>query len=313
MRHLIKDYPSLSCCLEGNFEHIFNRQLPEEVLAHLLIEWIQDYSSELDGYGFPFDRANLALAGRMNKAYQYLRSFNLKPEDRLYKIKNYLEEVLTIDFMNLVEKLEKKACHFDMLREIMRLALPFEKRGLNDDGKAVDMSEMKTKFEKFIAMKETEDAAITDPGYKKMLSQLVTYKDQLFTTGVEVIDRQGKKSHMQPERTNNCMERFFRDEKRGVRKRTGCKSISSVLKTMIAETPYVKNLENKEYLKVILNGKATLAERFAEIDSKDVRKALKKHEEEQDRLRPQVKKIIKNRTGDLLDKIKKAYLNCKAA
>jgi hypothetical protein len=103
------------------------------------------------------------------------------------------------------------------------------------------------------------------------------------------------------------MERLFRDEKRGIRKRTGCKSMSKVLKTMIAETPYVKNLENAEYLKVILNGKATLAERFAEIDSKDVRKALKKHDEEQDRLRPQVKKLIGE--DNLLKKMGIAYLN----
>ena len=83
--------------------------------------------------------------------------------------------------------------------------------------------------------------------------------------------------------------------------------MSKVLKTMLAETPYVKNLENAEYLKVILNGKKTLAERFGEIDSKDVRKAMKKHDEAQDRLRPHVKKMI----GDenLLKKIEVAYLN----
>ncbi len=58
---------------------------------------------------------------------------------------------------------------------------------------------------------------------------------------------------------------------------------------------------------MILSGKATLAERFAEIDGKNVRKALKKHDEEQDRLRPQVKKLI---GGDnLLKKIEVAYLN----
>ena len=83
--------------------------------------------------------------------------------------------------------------------------------------------------------------------------------------------------------------------------------MSKVLKAMLAETPYVKNLKNAEYLKVILNGKATLAERFAEINSKDVRKALKKHDEEQDRLRPHIKKIIDD--DNLLKKIEGAYLN----
>jgi len=120
------------------------------------------------------------------------------------------------------------------------------------------MPSMKKEFEKFIELEEIKKAAAMDLGYKKMLIQLVTYKDKLFTSGVEVVDKHRKKNHMQPERTNNCLERLFRDEKRGVRKRTGCKSMSKVFKTMIAETPYVKNLENTEYLKVILNGKVTL-------------------------------------------------------
>jgi len=307
LRHLIKDYLSLSQHLEGDVEKIFNKPLPEEVLAHLLIEWIQDYPSDLRGYGFPFDRANLALVKRMKEAYEYLRNLTLKPVDRLARIKDYLDEVLTTDFLSLVEKLEKKARHFDRLRAIMRLAPPDGKNGLNDNGEEVDMPSMKAEFEKFIDMEEIKNASLMDSGYKKMLTQLVTYKDRLFTNGVEVVDKRGNTSHIQPERTNNCMERFFRDEKRGIRKRTGCKSMSKVLKTMLAETPYVKNLENAEYLKVILNGKVTLAERFAEIDSKDVRKAMKKHEEAQDRLRPLVKKLI----GDenLLKKIEVAYLN----
>jgi hypothetical protein len=100
---------------------------------------------------------------------------------------------------------------------------------------------------------------------------------------------------------------LFRDEKRWLRKRTGCKSMSKVLKAMLAETPYVKNLENAEYLKLILNGKATLAERFAEIDSGNVRDAMKRHEEEQDRLSPHVKKMIE--CDNLLKKIEDAYLN----
>ncbi len=309
LRHLIKNYPIFSQHLEGDLEEIFTKALPEEVLAHLLIEWIQDYTRELHGYGFPFDRANLALAKRMTEAYEYLKTLNLKPEDRLSRIKDYLEKVLTIDFLNLVVKLEKKAWYFDRLRAIMRLAPPDGKNGLNDDGEDVDMPSMKNEFKKFIDLEEIKTAASTDIGYKKMLSQIVTYKDRLFTSGVEVVDKHGNKNHVQPERTNNCMERLFRDEKRGIRKRTGYKSMCKVLKTMLAETPYVKNLENTEYLKVILNGKITLSERFAEIESVHVRKAMEKYDEEQDRLRPNVKKLIED--NNLLKKVTDAYLNRK--
>ncbi|MCP4002515.1 MAG: hypothetical protein GY727_16565 [Gammaproteobacteria bacterium] len=45
------------------------------------------------------------------------------------------------------------------------------------------------------------------------------------------------------------------------------------LKTMLAQTPLVKNLENPQYMEIILNGKVSLAERFAEIDIVQVRNA----------------------------------------
>jgi hypothetical protein len=43
---------------------------------------------------------------------------------------------------------------------------------------------------------------------------------------------------------------------------------------MLAQTPLVKNLDNPQYMEIILNGKACLAERFAEVDIVQVRKAF---------------------------------------
>ena len=44
---------------------------------------------------------------------------------------------------------------------------------------------------------------------------------------------------------------------------------------MIADTPLVRNLENPEYLKILLNGQATLEDRFAQIQVETVRKELR--------------------------------------
>lgn len=307
LRDLVRHYSSLSCHLES-VDNIFDQKLPEEVLAHLLIEWIQDYPSDLAGYGFPFDRAHLAQVNRMKKAYEYLQKLMLKPTDRLSKIKDFLEGVFNdSSLQECIKNVTKKAEHFDRLRKIMRLASQDGKDGLNDDGKSVDMPKMKRELEKFVSLEEIKQAELGDIGYRKMLSQIAKYKDRLFTDGVEVIDANGRRQLIQPERTNNLLERFFRGEKRGIRKRTGCKSMSKAFKTMLAETPYVKNLENPEYLKVILNGKETLAERFAEINSDQVRKAMQKHHEDQDRLRPCVKKAIEK--DGVLQSIVDAYAN----
>jgi len=193
------------------------------------------------------------------------------------------------------------------LKKKAKEALFFLSFGLNDDGKGADMPTMKKELGKFVALKEIQKAGQVDIGYKKMLAQIAKYKDRLFTDGIVVTDATGKKLHMQPERTNNLLERFFRNEKRSHRKRTGYKSMSRVLKTMLAETPYVKNLGNKEYLQVILNGKKTLAECFAEISSNQVREAMRKHHEDQCRLCPCVKKIIGKE--NLLQSIVEAHLN----
>ena len=47
--------------------------------------------------------------------------------------------------------------------------------------------------------------------------------------------------------------------KGGNRKRNGCKSFGRILQVMLAETSMVKNLNNPEYLKIILSGKSSLA------------------------------------------------------
>jgi lipoate-protein ligase A len=88
------------------------------------------------------------------------------------------------------------------------------------------------------------------------------------------------------------MERFFREINRGARKRNGGKTLGHVLTTMLADTPLIKNLENKKYEKIILSGCAILAERFAEIEAKEVREKLKQAMQRDDKLHPAVKRLM---------------------
>ena len=109
-----------------------------------------------------------------------------------------------------------------------------------------------------------------------------------------------------PQRTNNILERFFRGEKRRSRKKSGTSSLNKTLKAIIADTPLVRNLENDEYYKIILNGCATLDERFAQIDDKTVREQLKQAGKNQEKISPEVKSIIKQK--DLPEKISALFL-----
>ncbi|EFK06680.1 conserved hypothetical protein [delta proteobacterium NaphS2] len=53
--------------------------------------------------------------------------------------------------------------------------------------------------------------------------------------------------------------------------------MNKTLKTILSDTPLVKNLENKEYLDIILDGCNTLEQRFARVDSKLVLQELDKN------------------------------------
>ena len=61
---------------------------------------------------------------------------------------------------------------------------------------------------------------------------------------------------------------------RGYRKKNGFNSVERVLKTMLPDTPLTMNLKNQEYMQILLAGKKSLEERFAEMDSKEIRRGL---------------------------------------
>lgn len=80
---------------------------------------------------------------------------------------------------------------------------------------------------------------------------------------------------------------------RSYRKKNGFNSVERVIKTMLTDTPLTMNLKNKEYMKIILAGKETLEERFAEIDSKEVRHGLEQSKAEISTVHPEIKNILR--------------------
>jgi hypothetical protein len=121
---------------------------------------------------------------------------------------------------------------------------------------------------------------------------------------VETCD--GKK-HIQPQRTNNFAEQRFRDLKRGYRKKTGNGSLGKTLRTMLADTPLVKNLQNDEYMQILLNGKLNLQELFAEIDVTEVRNELKSTQGNIEKIPAKLKKLT-NQT-DYPEMLKNYFFN----
>jgi len=128
--------------------------------------------------------------------------------------------------------------------------------------------------------------------FEKMTEQIDKYWEKLFADPITVTSSAGEVT-IQPQRTNNILERFFRDLKRGTRRRSGTVSLNKTLRFMLTDTPIVKNLINPEYLEIILDGCRTLEERFERIDSRLVIEKLKAEQRKQQIISSEMKKIIK--------------------
>jgi len=139
-----------------------------------------------------------------------------------------------------------------------------------------------------------------------MIKQVDKYWEKLFADPIAVTTSTGPFT-IQPQRTNNILERFFRDLKRGNRRKSGTISLTKTIRSILADTPLVKNLGNSEYLEVILDGCNTLEERFERIDSRLVLEKLQAEKKNDEIVSPVVKKIIRH--PDLPAKLTKLLKN----
>jgi len=282
------------------------------ITTYALIQWVFEYQRQSNGYGVPFDRPHLDFYRRLQKAHQLLAKImdihlrgNIKDNKPFYQIYRTFKEVVEDKQLNeLASSLERKAQVFDKLRTAMRIALPENKSGINDNGDDVDMKNIEEKVTIF------REWLASDPQRKKtyarMLDQIDKYWEKLFADPLPVSTSEGV-VYIQPQRTNNILERFFRGEKRRGRKKSGTASMSKLLKSLLADTPLVQNLKNAEYMEIILNGCPNLAERFAKIDAHLVQQKMIEANNDSEKILPAIRKLIKN--SDLTMKISSLFFS----
>ena len=288
--------------------------LPEipEVTTYTMIHWAFDISSQLQGYGFPFDRPHLIFYQRLKEIHSVAKEiveFHRRDDNKInkpfYKLLRPLNMVMNDQVLSkTVSQMEEKTKIFDNLRKALRIALPEGKKGLNDDGEETDIRTIEEKVKDFREEIKTDEQLWEKDDYKKMVNQIDKYWEKLFADPLQVNTPNGLVT-IQPQRTNNILERFFRDLKRRNRKKSGTGSLKKTLKTILADTPLVRNLENEDYLRIILDGCNSLEERFAKIDSELVVWELKKAQKASGMISPEMKKMI--REPNLPQKITKIF------
>jgi hypothetical protein len=283
----------------GKIEEWTIEQAPE-FAAYTLIQWALAGKEQGDGYGFPFDRPYLVFYQRLQILYtrceqlQQIRLHRCLKNNKLFlKVCRLLQDAMGDRVLHTAaEQLQEKAFVFDKLRKAMRIADPMQRRGINDDGEDVDIKTIEKSVKEFRHWLVNSKHYSENNDYQKMVVQIDKYWEKLFADPITVDTQQGKIT-IQPQRTNNLLERFFRDIKRGYRKKSGSNSMHKTLKAMLADTPLVKNLENQEYLNILLNGKTNLEELFAEIDSRIVREEMTKVQADSEKIPSKIRRIIK--------------------
>ena len=282
----------------GHYQAVHSGHIPM-IMAYTLIHWVFDYPNQSNGYGFPFDRADLDFYVRLQQVHGLLKQIMKiklsdfdsanRPFGQLYKVVAKIVEDKRLN--DLAKNLKSKAGVFDKLRSAMRIALPEGKNGINDNGDDVDMKSIEEKVTTFRAwILENKHRKKT---YANMVTQIDKYWEKLFADPIPVVTPAGV-SIVQPQRTNNILERFFRDAKRRGRKKTGMGSLNKMLKAILADTPLVQNLKNDKYMEIILDGCSSLAERFSQIDANLVREEMAEAAESNDKILPAIKKMIRD-------------------
>lgn len=262
--------------------------------AYAMIHWTFD-RSELEGYGFPFDCPHLIFYQRLRKLHDLITSQLIKNKTLSRLWRPLTKVVEDQQLKKAASQMQKKVEAFKKLREALSIAAPQGRKGLNDDGQDVDIKSIEEKVKQF------RDEIMTDSqDYEKMVEQIDKYWDKLFADPITVSTSTGQVI-IQPQRTNNILERFFRDLKRRYRKRSGTKSLNKMLRFMLTDTPLVKNLDNPDYLDIILDGCRTLEERFEKIDSRIVIEKIKTEKRKQQIIGSEMRNIIQ--LPDLPDRL----------
>lgn len=285
---------------------IHDGPLPTDTLALLpapncyaLIQWALQGKCEGHGYGFPFDRSHLDFARRirrMNADIDQIKDIHLrgdwKDNNPYFKVRLDLMPIMEDKVLwKAVGEMEEKIVVFEKLRAAMRIAPQSGRRGLNDEGHKGNIGTIEGRVKKFRAWLTGHKDYAKNHEALKMIAQIDKYWQKLFADPISVQTPSGP-IQIQPQRTNNILEQFFRSLKRANRRRTGNTSTRRMLRTILAETPLVRNLENPSYMKIILKGKASLDEVFAKIEIDTLRKAFRKARDTPEKIPAEIQSLI---------------------
>ena len=279
--------------------------VPNLVVLGSFVASILEAERQADGYGFPFDQTHLLFFRRAQcvlTAAQALCSPLLLDarERKLFARLIKLLKPLCSDqeALSAADAIERKAELFARLRTAMRIAEPYTKGGLNDDGQDLPITTIKHNVERFCQDIVASGELLAIDGVRAMLRQIDKYRDKLFADPIRLQTPNGPRV-IRPQRTNNILERFFRRLGHDVSKRTGQKLGEGFLTYLLPDTPLVANLDSPRYVEILLDGHESLNARLARVDQGQVDDTLAKARRERSGLHRAIRGWLRYRPAPL--------------
>lgn len=276
-----------------------------ELLQGILYGYLQElksYEYSGDGYGFPFDRPKLLYYNNIKRIYTEMEAienlqvfhYDLLGKCRFYKIKEVLNRVLSDkELAGEVGDLELHIEYFDRLRNIMRIAMPGDKNGLNDPGKIKtekELTDVETELKNYLQYLDKQK--YKSQKVQAVIKQLEKYWDMIFAGGIKTTV-QGQSKTIIPQRTNNISEQFYRRLKQLLRRLHGNSNVNKDLLYLPEEIALIENLSNHQYIKNLMKSEYQLTCEFAKLDIRG--KQLPYEKQVLELVMPQkIKKHLKN-------------------
>ncbi len=268
-------------------------------VCHILLLWALDGKNHGNGFGFPFDRPHAEFYKRLCLLLERLKSFhkqgvaNNNASKIIAKIIGDLTPLSNdAPCREAFQMLSEKEKTFDELRHALAITSVDVTNGLNDKGEDVGMNTIRARVESFKESLIKTKCYHENRAYQKLIDQTDKYWEKLFSDPIK-ISVNGSDAFIQPQRTNNILEQFFRTIRRSHRRRTGNNSMCKKLQTMLADTPLVRNLENSDYMKAMLQGKKSLEEKFADVNHNEVVLKIRKAKKVESRIPRKIKLFVR--------------------
>jgi hypothetical protein len=295
-----------------------------EILAYYLILWTLDHSADGNGYGFPFDQRYLYFYQRLEAAQTLIRSVasyypaKTNNDAIIWKLYHLIDQVVSdASLKQTVAAYKAKLAVFSDLRRALGIAPEPANNGLTQMStisSTRELSTIRTAVNHFMKKLKQKIAETTDPklrsSFKNVKERVEKYWEKLFADPL-VVRVNGQEKCLFVQRTNNIMEKHFRQLNYGYRRIHGNHSVRRNLENIPEQLPLVENLKNPNYVQLVFQDTSKIARRFSKVDVKIIRKmAAENHSKKQVLCSRKIKNII--RKADFKDQLITAFKNVAA-